>query len=474
MRGVCRGAIFVQSTRTQRAYPVPQSPARPREELPRGPPYRRSMTTTATLDPTPVMLDPGGAAAVPLQIYNNGDLVEGYHLEVVGPAKTWASIEPEDVSLYPGASTTATVMFFPPRSAAVPAGELRFGVRVVPTEHPDETVVPEGSVEVLPFMETTAELVPRTSHGRRGARVRVAIDNRGNLPVTVGLRGSDPAEALQFGVRPEVSTVGSGHATFTQLRVEPVKSMWRGQPRTLAYTATVEPRDGTPVTLDGTFVQEPLIPSWLPKALLALLAVAAALVALWFMVLRGAVHSAAQEAVQDQVAEAAQQADAAQEAAEQAGAAAGGAEQSAQVAGDAAVKADEIVGGTVVPPLEVPTSGRLEVTTAPGTTDDDRFTVPDGQSIELTDLVLSNPQGDFGRIRLEMADEVILDSALENFRDLDYHYISPIVGAAGDELVMTVECNSVGQPPGQTPPPATCAPSLYFGGQLLTPAAPAP
>lgn len=431
------------------------------------------MTTTATLDPTPVMLDPGGAAAVPLQIYNNGELVEGYHLEVVGPAKGWASVEPEDVSLYPGASTTATVMFFPPRSAAVPAGELRFGVRIVPTEHPEETVVPEGSVEVLPFMETTAELVPRTSHGRRGAKVRVAIDNRGNQPVTVALRGADQADALQFGVKPAVSTVGAGNAAFTDLRVEPVRSMWRGQPRTLPFTATVEPRDGTPVTLDGTFVQEPLIPSWLPKLLLALLALLAALLALWFLVLRGAVESAAQEAVQEEVAAAEEQAAAAEQAAEQAQAAAGGAEQSAQVAGDAAVKADEIVGGTLVPPTEVPTSGRLEVETGPGSTDSDTFTVPEGQTVELTDLVLSNPQGDFGRVRLEMGDQVILDSALENFRDLDYHFISPIVGQAGDELVMTLQCNEVGKPPGETAPPTECADAIYFGGSVLTPAAPA-
>lgn len=432
------------------------------------------MTTTATLDPTPVMLDPGGAAAVPLQIYNNGELVEGYHLEVVGPAKGWASIEPEEVSLYPGASTTATVMFFPPRSAAVPAGELRFGVRVVPTEHPEETVVPEGSVEVLPFMETTAELVPRTSHGRRGAKVRVAVDNRGNQPVTVALRGGDQADALQFGVRPAVSTVGAGNAAFTDLRVEPVRSMWRGQPRTLPYTATVEPRDGTPVTLDGTFVQEPLIPSWLPKLLLALLALLAALLALWFLVLRGAVESAAQEAVREEVAAAEEQAALAEQAAEQAAAAAGGAEQSAQVAGEAAVKADEIAGGTLLPPTEIPTSGRLEVETVAASTSADTFPVPEGQTIELTDLVLSNPQGDFGRVRLEMGEQVILDSALENFRDLDYHFISPIVGVSGDELVMTLECNEVGKPPGETTPPDECAAAIYFGGSLLTPAAPAP
>jgi len=59
------------------------------------------MTTTATLETPTVSLDPGGVGAVPLVIRNNGDIVEGYRLEVVGPARSWASVEPEEISLTP-------------------------------------------------------------------------------------------------------------------------------------------------------------------------------------------------------------------------------------------------------------------------------------------------------------------------------------------------------------------------------------
>src|SRR3954466_753590 len=110
-----------------------------------------SMTTTASLDSTSLSLHPGSEAVVPLQIRNNGQVVGGYEISVIGVPSTWATVEPAELSLYPGTATTATVTFRPPRSARTPAGAQAFGVIVQSTEHPELTVVPEGVIEVLPF-----------------------------------------------------------------------------------------------------------------------------------------------------------------------------------------------------------------------------------------------------------------------------------------------------------------------------------
>lgn len=430
------------------------------------------MSTTALLDSASITLDPGGVAAVPLQIHNNGAIVEGYHLEIVGPARGWASIEPEDLSLFPGSTTTATVTFFPPRSASVPAGELKYGVRVIPTENPDETVVPEGAVEVLPFADTTAELVPRATQGRRGARARVAVDNRGNLPVSVALRGADAADLLGIDMQPQVVTVGAGQAAFADVRLQPDRALWRGQPKTLPYTITVDPQSGTPITLDGSYVQQPVLPKWLLKALLLALALMALLAALWFLVLQGAIQSAAQEAVADDVATASEQAQEASAAAEQARGAATTAQGSAADAGTSANEARELVGLPVLPPLETQISQRLQVDTPVGADDSDAFEIPVESTLRLTDLVLSNPQGDFGRVRIEMEDNVLLDVALENFRDLDYHFVTPILGASENELTMTVQCNAAGAPPNVTPGPTECDTAMLFNGVMTQPAPP--
>ena len=143
------------------------------------------VSTVAQLEIESVSVEAGGRVSLPLNVRNTGEVVEDYLVEIVGVPAAWTTVEPSDFTLYPGTAQVATVDVHPPRSSEVPAGEMQFGVHVVPTEHPDQAVVPEAVVEVLPYLDTTAELVPRTSHGRLGAKHQVAIDNRGNVPVTV-------------------------------------------------------------------------------------------------------------------------------------------------------------------------------------------------------------------------------------------------------------------------------------------------
>ena len=331
-------------------------------------PYVRWMSTSASLDSTSVQLEAGEQVVIPLQIRNNGEDVEAYEFEVVGPAADWATVEPVP-PVFPGGETTATLTFHPPRAPEVAAGELEFGVIVTPTQHPDETVVPEGVIEVLPFFETTAELVPRTSQGRLRARHKVAVDNRGNVPVTALLTGDDATSQLGFKVDPQGLTVMPGEALFANVRVKPAKRIWRGAPVTHPFTMEVAPQDNTSAVLDGTYVQQPILPSWLGKALLALLMLLAVLAAIWFFVLKPTIETAAEDAVSPQVEKAADQAATAEKQAAAAEDAAGSAQGAADEADTSAKKAQEIAGGPVPPKVVTRAlSERLNAVTNEGAT----------------------------------------------------------------------------------------------------------
>jgi len=55
----------------------------------------------------------------------------------------------------------------------------------------------------------------------------------------------------------------------------------------------------------------------------------------------------------------------------------------------------------------------------------------------ITDLVFSNPTDSAtGEIRLERADQTLLALRLENFRDLDFHFVTPIVVADGQSIAL--------------------------------------
>lgn len=435
------------------------------------------MSTTAKLEKSSVQLAAGGIETIPLQIRNNSEIVEGYRFEVLGVPSAWATVEPAEITgLFPGAETTATVSFNPPRSATVPAGQLSFGVRVIPTQHPDQAVVPEGMVEVLPFLETTAELVPRTSRGRGGATHHVAIDNRGNVPITVSLEALDAGELLDLTPRPETLTVDPGHAAFADLKVKPRKRIWRGAAVTHQFTVSVLTDRTSTVTLDGTHLQERTLPPWLPKALLALLGLLLLLAAAWFFLLKPTIESTAQAAVEEPVAEANQRAEEAaaqaQQAGEQAGQAANAAQAaqgSAATAGESAEKVATLAGDPAVTNLVVPVADRLQASTPAGQQSSRSFIVPTDGTMQLTDFVLSNPQGDFGRVEVTFGDRTLFDLALENFRSVDFHFQAPIVGGEGAELRMVVRCDEVGVPPAQDPAPTSCDTAVFYGGRLLQP-----
>ncbi|MBN8882780.1 hypothetical protein EDD28_2219 [Salana multivorans] len=435
------------------------------------------MTTTATLDGAHVRLVPGEQAVVPLSIRNGGTTVEGYRIEILGVPASWATVEPARIDgLYPDTSTTATITFAPPRSASVAAGTLDYGVRVVPIDDATGVVVPEGTVEVLPYLESTAEILPRTSTGRMGAKHQVAIDNRGNTPVSVTVKGADEGKGLRFAVDPEYLTVAPGEAAFTTVRVKPPKRIWRGADTTFPFAVTVAPANSTPVILDAAHVQRPTLPPWFLKALLALLALLLLLVALWFLLVKPAVSAAARAAVAEDVAaaqSAAEDAKGAAEAAQGDAAAAGQAADAAAAQGEAQIEEMSALREGLLPATEVltPTVGRLETSAGIGGSDADSYVVPSGQTLRVYSLLFNNPQGDFGTVTLSVLSdaglEVVTELGLENFRDSDFHFQTPIVVPGDAQLRFSLSCRQPGTPFGQTPPPTTCAQGVSFGGNLV-------
>ena len=302
------------------------------------------VSTIAQLDVESVSVEAGGRVTLPLSVRNTGDVVEDYEIEILGIPAAWTTVDPPTFTLYPGTAQEATVDVHPPRTSAVPAGEMRLGVHVVPTEHPDQGVVPEAVIDVLPYLETTAELVPRTSHGRFGAKHHVAIDNRGNVPVTVLLIPVAGSDALTVTAEPESLTVNPGQAAFGDIHARPAGRLWRGVPLMLPFSLTVAPQGSPEVQLEAGHVQDPILPKWLPKALLALLALLLLLLAFWYLLMRPAVVAAAEEAVAEPVQSAQADAAAAKQASDQAAAAKTGSDKAAAAAkteaGKSATSAD--------------------------------------------------------------------------------------------------------------------------------------
>ena len=396
-----------------------------------------TMGVTATLLTKAASVQPGGETSCEIRIRNSGQIVDQFTLEVLGDASGWAIVEPATVSLFPGAEAVARIRFRPPKISSIPAKPIPFAVRVRSHEDARASMVEEGVVEVGPFHDTFAELVPRTSRGSRHARAQLALDNRGNTRINARLTATDPDRKLNFAIAPPGLVAEPGTASFARVRLTPRERFFTGPPKTLPYKVFVHQEGALPIGVDGVMMQDGILPGWLIPAAVGLLALALVLVVLWVTLLQPTIRQAAQNAAAPQAAAAQSAAAKAQQAAAAAGAAAGattGAPKPSAAAGAGSLSAGgpNPLGGDAV-------SGHLQT---------DKFDqkaslllAPTGKTngYTITDLVFENPAGDFGSLQLvrvtpNKSTEVLFSIRLENFRDLDFHFVTPLFVTNGQHL----------------------------------------
>jgi hypothetical protein len=436
-------------------------------------------------------VDPGSSVSTELRVRNTGTVVDQFSFQPLGDAAGWITVEPPVVRLFPETDAVVTVTIAPPRESSSRPGVATWAVKAVPQEDPTGAAVGEGTVDVGTFVEVGAELQPVTGRGRFAGRFELAVDNRGNLAVPVRINGTDQEQSLAYEIDPPAIDSQPGSAHFAKLRIRPATKIWRGQPKNHPFQIVVEPQarvasegEGAPaaqpiapIVVNGNLLQEPIIPKWLLKAILALLALILLLFILWKTLLKPSVESAAREVAIEEVApvssaiaqlepavsQAAQQAEQASEqaaAAEEAAAAGGGGGD-----GGGGGALDNLFNSTTQP-----TNFRLALDTGINTTNAVAGApMAAGQSLALTDVILQNPAGDIGRIRIRINDVVILESALENFRDLDFHFVAPYLVPEGQAISIEVVCAGA-----QIDARPACSNAVSFSGftTTITPVAP--
>jgi len=428
---------------------------------------------------------PGQAVEATVQVRNNGTLVDQFTTDIVGDSREWAEVEPRIMNLMPGADGVVTVRFTPPRNSSVPAGQMPFGVRVLSREDPAGGSVAEGSVDVEPFTDLQVELSPKSSRCRTKAAHEVVVDNSGNYPIPVEVITNDPEEQLRLSLDHSSLMVQPGTSAFLKLKVKPHDRFLRGADKRLPFQVTAVSGDLPPVTADGTVVQQQLLPKWLLPAAVAVLAAAVALTVLWFTLVKPTVQTAAREAgktaAKQEQAAMMEQVDAAEEKAANAEEKAAGAEKKvADMAATGAGAGGAGGRGATTGPNGVDISNGsavdFRITTDPDAqVDPEKFdsfkvpadTIPADKTLVVTDIIMQNPRGDTGTLVIKRGDEVLLETGLANYRDLDYHFLEPWTFSPTAPLTVEVSC----QVPG-APEPATgkCRPSVSFSGRLSGPA----
>lgn len=254
------GTFLEWQTRTQSVpsgpSAVPPSAGRPSRSTPTGS-RDDGHALIAHMSTHTLVGEAGSTVDLTISLHNRGSTVDQLSVVVLGPAEAWADIEPAFVNLLPDARATVTIAFRLPRREDVEQTTVDFGVGIRSREHPEQSVLKRGEIQVEAFTDFTATMRPSVLRARAEATTTVELTNRGTTAVSASLQAEDAEDALQLSFSPgqlHVSPRTSGQAT---LHVRPRVVRRGGQPETHRFSVTVSTPDGRQEQLDGTYITVP-------------------------------------------------------------------------------------------------------------------------------------------------------------------------------------------------------------------------
>ena len=390
------------------------------------------MAVTAKFVPEQIELLPNAPSTLTLRLYNDDAETRTVTLTASGNLSDYVRFDSSTATVDTNQIVDVPVTVLVP--STVEAGTYAISTDVTIVEEPVDGEQMDGepahdkpgveaataTAVVEAHSDYTIALQPARSKGATAGRHIVRLANTGNVVVTVELSADASGDDVTVQLGDTSMTVAPGLIGLVSLRVEPSTTYWSGPSNDHHFTLGATSAEGRSDDLTGTYQQRPRLPNWVgPAAAGAGAALLVSAIA-WFALLRPWVQDTADDAAADAIE---QDRTALRERIDELEA--------------AAAEAEEL-------PLGTPIDIRLEVAPTGGNKEEDVALTERGTILSITDIVFENPTGAVGTVSLRRGDEVILQSELANFRDLDRHFVAPFQFDEDTEIVLDVECRTPG------------------------------
>ncbi|HUC32269.1 MAG TPA: hypothetical protein VMS14_02635 [Ilumatobacteraceae bacterium] len=390
-----------------------------------------------------IAVAPGTTVVVQLTVVNLADSTDSFIITPYGMAAGYTTVEPATVTLFGGAQEVVDLHVRPPMLPTTTAGPTSLSVRIVPQRDPDNIATAETTLLIGDSFDRRINLLQPAQRGRRGAGYELMVENRGNTLASVRMHLVDSSGRVEGDFDPPAVGVEPGGSALVRLKLHAKVLQWERRSRTIAFRVDADQAGAPTASAPATFVQAPVVPERLGGRLAAIAGVIAALAIAWVAIVNPAIDDAAKEAVAE--------------------------------LGSGTTTTSAPTDSAQVPTDSTPTDGgedplagtitnlQLPVAVAQGQTGANQYTVPDGSILQVTDLIVQNPQLDQGTLTVSRDTVTLLTYNLGNvFTDVAVPLVTPIELQGGEQLVITVSCVGVGD---QTA--TTCNPAVLFSGRLL-------
>ena len=391
---------------------------------------------------------PGESTSLSLAVENVGDHTESYTIIAAGLTAAWTNVTRPNVTLFGGSRDVVEVVVKPPAIHSTSAGPTSLAVRVVPQGSPDDAMVAETIVTVASFDDRRIVVLQPLQRGRRRALYEFMVENHGNSLANCRLHLIDASERVDGSFNPPAVGVAPGATNLVRLKLTAQRRFFRRAERQLDFDIEATEPDHTPVLGRATLIQPPTIPARTIGRLVASGLAVAAIVAAWFGVVRPELRDAAERAVDHRLG--------------QIVAPSGQPDNSVAPTTLVAVP-QELIGNLTADEGE-PVAYRIAVDAGITQERSESISVPPDSRFLMTDLLVQNPNGDFGSAQLLRNGDLLYTFDLGNMNSANEFQprITPLPFGPTDNIVLSVRCEAAGQTAG-----TGCEIAILIGGRLV-------
>ncbi len=395
-----------------------------------------------------ITMHPGESTSLSLAVENVGDRTESYTIIAAGLTAAWTNVTRPNITLFGGSRDIIEVVVKPPAIHSTSAGPTALAVRVVPQGSSDDAMTAETIVTVASFDDRRIVVLQPLQRGRRRALYEFMVENHGNSLANCRLHLIDASERVDGSFSPPAVGVAPGGTNLVRLKLTAQRRLFRRAERQLDFDVEATEPDHTPVLGRATLIQPPTIPARAIGRLIATAAAIGALAIAWTSVVRPELRDAAERAVDDRLAEIAAPID---------------------EPTDSIVPTSPVA--TSLPPVQnvaadegEPVDYRIAVDAGITQERSESISVPPDSRFLMTDLLVQNPNGDFGSAQLLRNGDVLYQFDLGRMNsDNEFQpRITPLAFDPTDNIVLSVQCEAAGQTAG-----TGCQIAVLIGGRLV-------
>ncbi len=168
-----------------------------------------------TVDKPQMVVAPGARMQLALALENQSEDELILEITLGGMPHEWIKTNWRELVVMPGEQAEVLIAVMPPRSSKTRPGRYPLSIRVSNRGNPNEYLEAIREIDVVDFHGLAMVVKPGSQNGI----YHVAIQNQGNVPMSIELKGHDRNGLLNYRVRPEQMTIPPGETEQAMMRV---------------------------------------------------------------------------------------------------------------------------------------------------------------------------------------------------------------------------------------------------------------